>query len=70
MSLDGGPLEETQEVCSAPAIPAILPEETRDAAGAMPRIQAAERAMPLWADSEAPRKQAKAKPGSCSGGRS
>lgn len=28
-----------------------------------PRIRAAERAMPLWADTEAPRKQAKARPG-------
>lgn len=66
----GGPLGDTREECLAPAVTATLAIETRDAARAMPRIQAAERAMPLWADSEAPRKQAKARPGSYSGGRS
>lgn len=48
----------------------MLAMETRDAAFATPRIRAAERAMPLWADTEAPRKQAKARPGRCSKGRS
>lgn len=54
----------------APAILGLLTMETRDAARATPRIRAAERAMPLWADTEAPRKQAQAKPGSGGGGRS
>lgn len=54
----------------APAISCLLTMETRDAARVSPRIRAAERAMPLWADTEAPRKQAQARPGRGSEGRS
>lgn len=66
-----GTLKRSEQKPRTVVTPAILTTEISYVApNIVPRILVAERAMPLWADTEAPRKQAKVRPGSYSGDRS